>query len=105
MNNVKIDFDIMSDGERVPSGYKKIIFHMIFDVKMEDFRYKAILVADGFMTKTPKCQIYSSVVSRETVRLSLTIATLNDPQVKSGDVMNAYLTAPITKKFWTVLGN
>ena len=54
MNNVKIDFDIMSDGERVPSGYKKISFHMIFDVKMEDFRFKAIIVADGHMAKTTK---------------------------------------------------
>ena len=71
---------------------------------MEDFRRKARLVAGGHMTETPKCMTYSSVVGRETVRIALTIAVLNDLQVKAGDVMNAYVTAPCSKKIWTVLG-
>ena len=74
---------------------------MIFDVKMEDFRCKERLVADRNMTKMTKCQTYSSVVSRETIRIVLTVAALNDLQVKSGDITNAYVTAPITGKFWT----
>ena len=41
---------------------------------------------------------------RETIRLALTIAALNDLEVKVGDVLNAYITAPITEKVWTVLG-
>ena len=77
---------------------------MIFDIKIEDFRHNARLLAGGHMTENPKCQTYSSVVSRETVRISLTIATLNDLEVKAGDIMNAYLTAPITEIVWTVLG-
>ena len=77
---------------------------MIYDVKMEDFRRKARLVAGGHMTETPKCMTYSSVVGRETVRIALTIAALNDLQVKAGDVMNAYVTAPCSEKIWTVLG-
>ena len=76
---------------------------MIFDIKIEDFRRKARLVAGGHMTETPKCQTYSIVVSRETVIISLTISSLNDLEVKSGDIMNAYLTAPIREKVWTVL--
>ena len=36
--------------------------------------------------------------------IALTISTLNDLDVKAGDIMNAYLTAPITEKVWTVLG-
>ena len=56
------------------------------------------------MTDTPKCMTYSSVVARDTVRLALTIAALNDLQVKAGDVMNAYVTAPVKEKIWTVLG-
>ena len=71
---------------------------------MEDFRRKARLVAGGHMTDTPKCMTYSSVVGRETVRVALTIAALNDLQVKAGDVMNSYVTAPFSKKIWTVLG-
>ena len=54
MNNVNIAFDIMPYGERVPNGYKHIRCHMIFDVKMEDFRFKTIIVADGHMAKTTK---------------------------------------------------
>ena len=34
----------------------------------------------------------------------MTIAALNDLEVKVGNVLNAYITAPITEKVWTVLG-
>jgi hypothetical protein len=47
---------------------------------------------------------YAIVVSRELVRISLTVAALNDVDVKMADIENAYLTAPITEKIWTVLG-
>jgi len=104
MKNVKIAFDILEDGVDAPRGHKQIRCHMIFDIKMEDFRRKARLVAGGHLTDTPKCLTYSSVVSRETVRLALTIAALNDLEVKAGDIMNAYVTAPITEKVWTILG-
>ena len=40
---------------------------------------------------------YASVVSRESVRLALTIATLNGFQVKAADIMNSYVTTPITE--------
>jgi hypothetical protein len=36
--------------------------------------------------------------------VSLTLAALNDVDVKMDDIENTYLTAPITEKFWTVLG-
>ena len=71
---------------------------------MEDFRQKAQLVAGGHMTETPKCMTYSSVVGRETVRIALAIAALNNLQAKAGDVINAYVTAPCSEKMWTVLG-
>jgi hypothetical protein len=32
------------------------------------------------------------------------MAALNDLEVKVGDVLNAYISAPITEKVWTVLG-
>ena len=57
------------------------------------------------MTKTPKFHIYSSFVSHKTVRIALTIAALNYLQVKVDDVMNAYVTSPITKKVFVILGN
>ena len=104
MTNVRVPFDILKDGDRAPIGHKQINCHLIYDVKVVDFRRKARLVAGGHMTETPKCMTYSSVVGRETVRIALTISALNDLQVKSGDVMNAYVTAPCSEKIWTVLG-
>jgi hypothetical protein len=38
------------------------------------------------------------------VRIAPTLATLNELDVKMADIENAYLTAPITEKIWTVLG-
>ena len=104
MKDVKVAFNILPNGEVAPKGYQHIRCHMIFDVKMEDFRRKARLVAGGHTTDPPKVMTYSSVVSRETVRLALTIAALNDLEVKAGDIMNAYVTAPVTEKIWTTLG-
>jgi hypothetical protein len=71
---------------------------------MEDFRCKARLVAGGHRTKAPATITYTSIVSRETVRIALLMAALNDLEVKIGDVLNAYITAPVTEKVWTVLG-
>ncbi len=68
---------------------------MIFDVKMEDFSQKARLVAGGHLTEAPATITYASVVSRETVCLALTFASLNDLEVKIGDVLNAYIAAPV----------
>lgn len=58
----------------------------------------------GHMTSPPAAATYASVVSRESVRIALTIAALNDLEVLVADVKNAYLNAPITKKIWMVCG-
>ena len=105
MENVKVAFDIKDNPKDVPRGYQHVKCHMIFDVKMENFRRKARLVAGGHMTQAPAAMTYASVVSRETVRIALTLAALNDLDVKCGDVLNAYITAPVTEKIYTVLGD
>ena len=46
------------------------------------------------MTHTPDTVTYSSVVTRETVHIALTMAALHNLEVKAGDVLNAYVTAP-----------
>jgi len=53
---------------------------MIFDVKM-DFTRKARLVAGGHMTETPSSITYSSVVSRDSVRIMFLVAALNGCQM------------------------
>jgi hypothetical protein len=71
---------------------------------MEDFQRKARLVAGGHMTKAPATITCAIVVSRETIRIALLMDALNDLNVKVGDILNAYITAPIAEKVWTVLG-
>jgi hypothetical protein len=76
-------------------GYQEITTHFIFDIKLgENFRRKARLVADGHKTDTPASITYSSVVARDSVRICLLLAALNDLDIQSGDIENAYLTAP-----------
>jgi hypothetical protein len=58
-----------------------------------------LLVAGGHRTEAPATITYASVVSREhTMHLALTIASLNDLEVKVGDVLNAYITALVKEK-------
>ena len=104
MKNVKVAFNILYDGEMALRDHQFVKFHMIFDIKMDNFRRKARLVAGGHMTTEPAAVTYASVVSRETVCIALTLVALNDLEVKCGDVLNAYITAPVKEKIWTYLG-
>ena len=77
---------------------------MVFDIKVEDFRCKARLVAGGHMTEALTTIMYARVVSRETVRIAVMIAALNDLEVKLGNILNAYVQALVTEQVWTTLG-
>ena len=56
------------------------------------------------MTETPVVLTYVSVASRDSVLIALTIATLNNLQVKESDVQNAFLMGPCKEQIWTALG-
>ena len=61
------------DVEHTPPGYQQIKCHMIFDVNMGgNFRRKARFIAVGHTTETPTSLTYSSVVSRDSVRIMVT---------------------------------
>jgi hypothetical protein len=105
MTNVMVAFKIIGEGAPAPLGYQTIKCHIVFDVKVDNFANKARMVAGGHMTEPPSTITYASVVSRDSIRiLALTIAALNDLQVKAGDIQNAYLTAPWREKIVTVCG-
>ena len=79
--------------------------HMIFNVKFgENFWRKARLVAGGHMADTPNTLTYSSVISRDSIHIALTIAALNELSVMASDIQNAYLTADCREKIWTHAG-
>jgi hypothetical protein len=57
------------------------------------------------MTETPATNTFASVVSQESIHIALTLTVLNDLEVvKTADIKNAYLTAPVLEKIWCVLG-
>jgi hypothetical protein len=104
MDAVMIAFEVQPEEVKHVPGYKRIPGHIIWDVKM-DFTRKARYVAGGHRTDPPKAITYSSVVSRESVRIALLLAGLNDLEIRLTDIGNAYLTAPITEKCYVVAGD
>lgn len=86
-------------------GYKEIKGHMIFDIKLDGkFTRKSRFVGGGHLTETPSSLTYSTVVTRESVRIAFLMAALNQLDVKSADISNAYLNAPCREKVWIVAG-
>jgi len=70
LNAVMIAFEVQDEEVKHIPGYKRIPGHIIWDVKM-DFTRKARYVAGGHRTDPPKAMTYSSVVSRESVRMRI----------------------------------
>jgi Reverse transcriptase (RNA-dependent DNA polymerase) len=106
MVNVRPAFEIWEKtAAEIPVGYQEVRCHLIFDIKMgENFRRKARFVAGGHTTDVPSTLTYASVVSRDSVRIALTIAALNDLKIMACDIQNAYLTADCREKIWTRAG-
>ena len=100
-----MDFDtfrVAPDGEYLP-GYKRIPYHIVFDVKF-DGRRKARLVAGGHRTDPLKEDVFSGVVSMEAVRLGFILAKMNDLLVCAGDIGNAFLNGYTREKYYVVAG-
>ena len=101
MKNVMVTFEF-DDSDKIPVGFQKMSCHMVFDVKI-DLTRKARLVADGHkVPETAKEYTYSMVPSQDSIRLFFLVAALNDLDVLSADIQNAYLTAPIKEKYYIV---
>ena len=99
MRNVMVAFDVRDDG-KVPIGYKEISCHLVFDIKSDTLARKARFVAGGHRTDPPKDSTYSSVVSRDSVRLFFLLAAFNDVDVLACDIQNAYINAATKEKIW-----
>jgi hypothetical protein len=104
MTNVSIAFEMLPQGETAPIGYTQSSGHLIWDLKM-DFTRKARWVKDGHKTPDPNHSNYAGVVARDSVRIALTYAALNDLDVMAADVQNAYLQAPSSEKHYIVCGD
>ena len=103
MENLKVAFDILPNGKDPPPTYRKASGHIIFDVRMTLER-KARWVKDGHRTPEPDWCTFAGVVSRESIRIALTYASLNGLPVFGADIQNAYLQAPTTEKHYIICG-
>ena len=107
MKNIMIAFEEHhgNPNELAFQGYQEITGHIIFDVKLgENFRRKARYVSDGHKTSPPASVTYSTVVARDSVRIMLLAAALNNLDVQCADVQNAYLNADNKEKVWLRAG-
>ena len=110
MDKIMVAFDIKHDitpdsirgDSKLLPGFQEIKCHWVFDVKM-DLTRKSRFVAGGHTTTTP-AQTYSSVVSRDSVRLAFLIAALNGLDLQEADIGNAYLNAECREKIWFQAG-
>jgi hypothetical protein len=68
-------FIVLDSGEVIPTGYQKIPYNMIFDLKY-NVRNKSRLVAGGNWTVNDKEDIYSEVVRMDTVRIGFFLGEL-----------------------------
>ena len=82
---------------QVPKDHVMIRVHLIFDVK-QDGRHKARLVAGGHLTGPKVDTYYSSVVSLRSMRIVIFLSELNELELCSGDIGNAYLEAYTKEK-------
>eukprot|EP00957_Ditylum_brightwellii_P193500 14735146-Ditylum_brightwellii.AAC.1 len=64
MLNVGIAFEVYEEGKPASPGWKKVMGHLVCDVKI-DFTRKARWVLDGHKTVNPIRSTYAGVVSRE----------------------------------------
>ena len=104
MKNVGMAFEVLPDGKHAPPGWRKVTGHLIFDVKL-DLRRKARWVLDGH--KTPDVlgeSTFAGVVSRDSVRILMTYAALNELDLCAADILNAYLQAPSACKDYILCG-
>ena len=103
MGNLKVAFDILENDEHLPPGWTKASGHLVFDVRMTLER-KARWVKDGHKTPEPDHSTYAGVVSRESVRIAFTYASLMNLSICACDIQNAYLQAPSSEKHFIICG-
>ena len=86
-----------------PKEYKKIPYHIVFDVKFE-VRRKSRLVADGSWCDPPKEDVFSGVVALDTVRLDFMFSDLNNFSLCVADVVTIFLYGKTMEKMYVTVG-
>jgi len=97
-------FRFLDEGEKIPPGYARIPYHLIYDVKF-DGRRKCRLVCGGHRTPdVPPEEVYSGVVSMDTIRMAFVLAAANGLDVCAADISTAFLYGRTREKVYIVCG-
>ena len=97
-------FQYMPGHYKIPKEYQYAPLRIIFDIKQEDLRRKARLVAGGHVVDSSMYESYSSVVQTMMVRLLQTIALKHDLKIVTGDIGNAFAQAMTKEKIRSKAG-
>ena len=63
MELVRVAFEVLLDRKSVFTCHPFVQCNLVFNIKMEDFRQRARLVAEDHMTKAPDTIMYASIMS------------------------------------------
>ena len=104
LKKFKVSFQLLENDESLPVGSTHIPYYFIFDIKF-DLTRKSILVAGGYSHKyVPPHLTYSSVASRESMRIEFLLAALNELEISACDIGNTYLNALNRVKVHVIVG-
>ena len=103
LDNAKV-FEYLPGHVKIPKHYQYAPLRVIFDIKQEDLRRKARLVAGGHVVDSSMYESYSSVVQTMMVRLLQTVALKHDLKIVTGDIGNAFVQAMTKEKIWSKAG-
>ena len=99
MKNNRVAFEMYKVKVEYLVGYQEVSGCLICDVNIaENFRRETQFVADGHLMYYPAFITYSTVVSRDSVRILLLVAALNDLEIMGDGINNAFLSDPNLEK-------
>ena len=103
IKNIYCVFEEYEKQEKNLVDYTKIRYHIVWNIKLgKNFRRKTRLVTEDHVTEIDFLLIYFSVVSRDSVRIVLTITVLNDLDIFGCDIQNTYIITPYREKIYTI---
>ena len=85
-------------------GWQYAPLRMIYEIKQQDLRHKARLVVGGHVVDASSHVVYSSTIKDISVRLLMLISVQNKLSFMTGDIANAFCTAPCREKVWSRAG-
>ena len=103
MGNYKVFKDLGLHAS-VPEGFKNIRVHLVYNCR-HDGRYRARMVADGYLTDIPVDSVYSGVVSLRRFIMQLFLTELNGLKIWGIDISSAYLENFTKEKCCILAGN